>query len=149
MADLKGVNPAIQWTEKHLRDLLLRLDQLNQNTDEIESLLAQINSSIQSIGEGKTKTALLTGNQETAILNPSPGKRLRILGVALSQEPGSAECSLKFASSGIPILFISEKAGALFITCRIEGVVDEGVTAVVEDAAAGDRFFFLINYEEI
>lgn len=147
MADLKGVNPSIQWTEKHLRDLKMKVDQLIQNTDEIENLLVQINSSI-GAPAFETKTALLKGNQETIILNPSPGKKLRILGACLSQEPPAAECGLKFATSGIQILFQSEQTGALFVSCRIEGVTDEGVIAVVEDAGSNDRFFFLVNYEE-
>jgi hypothetical protein len=133
---------------KKVEDLL---QEMANNTDEIETKLDEIKTAIGSIGgitPGKTKTALLKGNQQTIILIPAVGKRLRILGAATSQEVSAAECGLEFATSNIPILFTTEEVGGLFVTCRIEGAVNEGVTAFIESAAANNRFYFLVNFEE-
>lgn len=97
----------------------------------------------------QTKTILLNGNQTTSILTPAAGKRLRVLGTRIAQEVKAADAMLKFQTSNRIVDFIaSSDAGYATTSVRIEGAINESLTAIIANAASGDRWLFTINYEE-
>lgn len=142
------INPA---TDEKLANVLTELETIKLNTDTLESKLQTI-IDLMSVGSAEifqTKTILLNGNQTTTVITPAAGKRLRILGTRIAQEVNAADAILKFQISNRVVDFIaSPNAGYATTNVRIEGAINEPLTAIIANAASGDRWLFTINYEE-
>lgn len=97
-----------------------------------------------------TATLERTGNGAVALVTPSAGKKVAVRGVMITPEPASGfEADIRFAVSGKVIhkIYRSDEGGN-FASVYMDGNVNEAVNVVVANAGAGQRFFFVLNYQE-
>jgi hypothetical protein len=97
-----------------------------------------------------TATLEKVGNGTVALVTPAAGKKVAVRGVMISPEPASGyEADIRFAVSGKVIhkIYRSDQSGCL-APVYIDGNVNEAVNAVVAGAGAGQRIFFVVNYQE-
>ncbi len=97
-----------------------------------------------------TATLEKVGNGTVTLVTPSAGKKVAVRGVMITPEPASGyEADIRFAVSGklIHKIYRSDESGSL-APVYIDGNVNEAVNVVVAGAGAGQRFFFVINYQE-
>jgi hypothetical protein len=91
-----------------------------------------------------------TGNGTPTIVTPSAGKRLAVKGMCISLEAGSGiEAGIRFAGGKVlHKVYRSDESGAL-IPSNFVGAVNEALVIFTVSFGAGQRAFFVVNYQEL
>lgn len=97
-----------------------------------------------------TVTISLSGDQtDTAIITPSSGNQLQIIGVLMTSNSSLFTATLEFATSNLIVQQHFEQ-GTLgsYIPSNLTGGVDEPLSFTV-DNSSGKSWFLIINYAEV
>lgn len=112
--------------------------------------LTKKRSLLVSRGHGKTTFTeeYLTGQTDLAIITPTPGRKLDIVGLLIATDSITADVSLDFVTSGKKVMRLYSSAFARMINddMHIEGDVDEVLT--FNSTAGNYKTFIMVNYRE-
>lgn len=97
-----------------------------------------------------TATLEKTGPGTVTLVTPSAGKKIVVKGVMITVEPATgAEVDVRFAVTNklINKVYRGDHSGGL-VELNLEGNVNEAVNGVAVGIGAGQKAFFLVNYQE-
>lgn len=97
-----------------------------------------------------TATFEKVGPGTVALVTPSVGKKIAVRGAMITMESATGgEADLRFATSNklINKVYRGDQSGG-FVEANLEGNINEAVNVVVTGISAGQKVFFLVNYQE-
>ncbi|MCG3205500.1 MAG: hypothetical protein KCHDKBKB_02222 [Elusimicrobia bacterium] len=97
-----------------------------------------------------TVTFEKVGPGTVALVTPSAGKKVAVRGAMITLESATgAEVDIRFATTNklIHKVYRGDQTGD-YVELNLEGNVNELVNAVVVGISAGQKVFFLVNYQE-
>lgn len=97
-----------------------------------------------------TATLEKVGPGTVALVTPSAGKKAAVRGVMITMETATGgEADIRFATTNklIHKVYRGDQTGG-YVELNLEGNVNEVVNGVITGISAGQKVFFLINYQE-
>jgi hypothetical protein len=98
----------------------------------------------------QTATVEKTGPGTITLITPAAGKKVAVRGAMITLESATgAEVDIRFATTNklIHKVYRGDQTGG-YVELNLEGNVNELVNAVVVGISAGQKVFFLLNYQE-
>lgn len=91
-----------------------------------------------------------TGVGSPTMVTPAAGKRLIVKGMCATLESATGgEAGIRFAGGKVlHKVYRGDQAGK-FIACNFIGAVDEALVVFTVGISAGQRAFFIVNYQEV